>query len=78
MKGSCRALLKKPKQSATTLIKSNIINNKNNIEKELNNELDIYYYKVVNKGFFKKKEVYAINMYTEKVYLINEDSIENY
>lgn len=54
------------------------INNKNNIEKELNNELDIYYYKVVNKGFFKKKEVYAINMYTEKVYLINEDSIENY
>ncbi len=54
------------------------INNKNNIEKELNSELDIYYYKVVNKGFFKKKEVYAINMYTEKVYLINEDSIENY
>ena len=54
------------------------INNKTNIEKELNNELDIYYYKVVNKGFFKKKEVYAINMYTEKVYLINEDSIENY
>ena len=44
----------------------------------LKDDGDIYYYKVVNKGLFKKKEVYIINMYTEKVYLIDNDGIKDY
>ena len=48
------------------------------LDKKLKDDGDIYYYKVVNKGLFKKKEVYIINMYTEKVYLIDNDSIKDY
>ena len=54
------------------------IDNKVDLDKKLKDDGDIYYYKVVNKGLFKKKEVYIINMYTEKVYLIDNDSIKDY
>lgn len=49
-----------------------------NIEEELKNNSDLYYYEVVNKGLFKKKEVYIINMYNKNVYSITSDGIKNY
>lgn len=54
------------------------IDNKVDLEEKLKNDGDVYYYKVVNKGLFKKKEVYIINMYTEKLYLIDDDGIKDY
>ena len=57
---------------------SKYIDKKINIEEELKNSSDLYYYEVVNKGLFKKKEVYIINMYDKKVYSINSDGIKNY
>ena len=39
---------------------------------------DIYYYEIVNKGLFKKKEIYIIDMYTEKVYSVNGNNISEY
>ena len=48
------------------------------LEEKLKNDGDVYYYKVVNKGLFKKKEVYIINMYTEKLYSIDDDGIKDY
>jgi hypothetical protein len=33
---------------------------------------NIYYYISVNKGLFKKKEIYAINMYDKTIYSIND------
>lgn len=47
-------------------------------DKILKDTSDIYYYEVVNKGLFKKKEVYIINMYDKKVYVIDSDGIRNY
>lgn len=47
-------------------------------DKILKDNSDIYYYEVVNKGLFKKKEVYIINMYDKKVYVIDSDGIRNY
>ena len=47
-------------------------------DKILTDNSDIYYYEVVNKGLFKKKEVYMINMYDKKVYVIDSDGISNY
>ena len=54
------------------------IDNQKDLEKQLNNDGDVYYYLIVNKGLFKKKEVYIINMYTEKVYSIDDNGIKNY
>ncbi|WP_286315872.1 UbiD family decarboxylase [Romboutsia ilealis] len=54
------------------------IDNKVDLEEKLKKDGDVYYYKVVNKGLFKKKEVYIINMYTEKLYLIDDDGIKDY
>lgn len=54
------------------------VDNQKGLEKQLNNDGDVYYYEIVNKGLFKKKEVYIINMYTEKVYSIDNNGIKNY
>ena len=54
------------------------IDNQKDLEKQLNNDGDVYYYLIVNMGLFKKKEVYIINMYTEKVYSIDDNGIKNY
>ena len=54
------------------------IDNQKDLEEQLNNDGDVYYYLIVNKGLFKKKEVYIINMYTEKVYSIDDNGIKNY
>ena len=48
------------------------------LDKKIKQDGDIYYYEVVNKGLFKKKEVYIINMYTEQVYSVNDNGIKNY
>lgn len=57
---------------------SKYIDDKIRIDKILKDNSDIYYYEVVNKGLFKKKEVYIINMYDKKVYVIDSDGIRNY
>ena len=54
------------------------IGNKTDLEEMIKNNGDIFYYEFVNKGLFKKKEVYIINMYTEKVYSISNDYISEY
>ncbi|MDO7206386.1 hypothetical protein Q5M85_22060 [Paraclostridium bifermentans] len=36
---------------------------------------DIYYYAVVNRGFFKSKEVYLINPYSKEIYKVDENSV---
>lgn len=54
------------------------IDDETDLDKKLKNDGDLYYYEVVNKGLFKKKEVYIINMYSEEVYLIDDDGIKNY
>lgn len=51
------------------------IDNPTDLEKQLDKDGEIYYYAVVNKGLFKKKEVYIINMYNEKVYSIDSDGV---
>ena len=54
------------------------VNNKVDVDKILGKEADLYYYELVNKGIFRPKQVYLINMYDEKVYLITKDSIVEY
>ena len=54
------------------------VSNKVDVDKILNKEADICYYLLVNKGFFRGKDVYIVNMYSEKVYKITKDSIEEY
>ncbi|MGL6104762.1 UbiD family decarboxylase [Romboutsia sp.] len=68
-------------KSITSIEKERIykyVSNKVDVDKILGKEADLYYYKLVNKGFFKEKQIYIINIYTQKVYLISKDSIINY
>lgn len=51
---------------------------KDSLDKMLEKNKDIYYYALVNKGIFKKKEVYIVNMYNKKVYSTSGDSIKGY
>lgn len=44
----------------------------------LNSNDNLYYYELVNKGFFKPKDVYMINMYTEQIYIISTEKIEEF
>ena len=37
---------------------------------------DIYYYAVVNRGFFKSKQVYLVNPYSKEIYKANEGNIK--
>lgn len=57
---------------------SRYIDNQEDLDEFLGDEKDLYYYEIVNKGWFRSKEVYIINMYTEKVYFISEDNIKEY
>lgn len=54
------------------------IENEEHINKLLDNKQNLYYYEVVNKGFFKPKEVYIINMYNEKIYKLSDEGIKEY
>lgn len=51
------------------------IENKEQLDKLIGKNNDIYYYAVVNRGFFKSKEVYLINPYTKQIYKASEDKI---
>lgn len=57
---------------------SRYIKNKKGLYEILGKNKDLYYYELVNKGLFKEKQVYIINMYTEKVYIISQDKISEY
>ena len=47
------------------------------INKILNNETNLYYYELVDNGWFKRKDVYAINIYTKEIYKISEEDSLN-
>ncbi|MGX9756310.1 UbiD family decarboxylase [Clostridioides difficile] len=51
---------------------------KKSLEELFGKQKNIYYYAVVNKGLFKGKEVYAINIYNEKIYSISEKGLSEY
>ncbi|CEK34269.1 hypothetical protein UMC2_15191 [[Clostridium] sordellii] len=51
------------------------IENKEQLDKFIGKNNDIYYYAVVNRGFFKSKEAYLINPYTKQIYKVSEDKI---
>ncbi|CEO32878.1 Uncharacterised protein [[Clostridium] sordellii] len=51
------------------------IENKEQLDKFIGKNNDIYYYAVVNRGFFKSKEVYLINPYTKQIYKVSADKI---
>ncbi|CEP80187.1 Uncharacterised protein [[Clostridium] sordellii] len=51
------------------------VENKEQLDKFIGKKNDIYYYAVVNRGFFKSKEVYLINPYTKQIYKISEEKI---
>lgn len=44
----------------------------------LGKDKDIYHYAIVNKGFFKKKQVYIVNIYNKKIYSVSNEGIKNY
>lgn len=45
------------------------------VNKFIGKKNDIYYYAVVNRGFFKSKEVYLINPYSKEIYKVDENSV---
>lgn len=68
-------------KSMTSIEKEKVykyISNKIDLDELLGEESNLFYYQLVNKGLFRGKQVYLINMYTNKVYLISKDSIVNY
>lgn len=52
------------------------VDNKDLVDKFIGKKNDIYYYAVVNRGFFKSKEVYLINPYSKELYKVDESSIK--
>ncbi|WP_304340056.1 UbiD family decarboxylase [Metaclostridioides mangenotii] len=54
------------------------IDNDKKIEGILGDKENIYYLAVANQGFFKKKEIYAINIYTKQVYSISNGKLSKY
>ena len=55
-----------------------IINKNINLDKFLGENEGLYYYIMVNKGIFKPKDIYLIDIYSEKIYKISEDKIKEY
>ncbi|MGO0986008.1 UbiD family decarboxylase [Clostridioides difficile] len=54
------------------------VKSKKSLEELFGKQKNIYYYAVVNKGLFRAKEVYAINIYNEKIYSISEKGLGEY
>ncbi|MDB0441602.1 UbiD family decarboxylase [Clostridioides difficile] len=54
------------------------VKSKKSLEELFGKQKNIYYYAVVNKGLFRGKEVYAINIYNEKIYSISEKGLGEY
>lgn len=55
-----------------------IINKNIDFDKFLGKNEGLYYYIMVNKGIFKPKDIYLIDIYSEKIYKISEDKIKEY
>lgn len=54
------------------------VKSKKSLEELFGKQKNIYYYAVVNKGLFRGKGVYAINIYNEKIYSISEKGLSEY
>lgn len=54
------------------------VKSKKSLEELFGKYKNIYYYVVVNKGLFRGKEVYVINIYNEKIYVILENGLNEY
>ena len=54
------------------------VNDNEKLEKVLGPNEDLYYYELVNKGLFKGKDVYIVNMYTEQIYIISQEKISEF
>lgn len=52
--------------------------NSDEVNEFIGDKNDIYYYMVVNKGLFKKKQIYMINVYTKQLYKISDEGIKEY
>lgn len=54
------------------------ISNNSAVDKFINNKNDIHYYLLVNRGIFKSKKLYMINVYTKQLYSIDENGIKKF
>lgn len=54
------------------------VDEKEKFEDLIKKNPNIYYYFIVNKGWFKKKEVCIIDMYSKNIYSVFEDGIKSY
>lgn len=52
--------------------------NSDEVNNFIGNKNDIYYYLVVNRGIFKTKQIYMINVYTKQLYNISEEGINEF
>lgn len=86
--GECSfALENKLKEKDETFKRIEIVSDQNSNKYVKNNQVlkdflksnkNAYYYALVNKGFFKKKELYFIDMYTKNIYKVENDKVVNY
>ena len=54
------------------------VKNSEIVDKFIKNRNDIHYYLVVNRGIFKSKKVYMMNVYTKQIYIIDENGIKGF
>lgn len=52
--------------------------NKDFLEDFFKENNSVYYYAIVNRGIFKAKELYLIDIYTKKIYFVSDNEIVNY
>ncbi|MGL4913920.1 MAG: UbiD family decarboxylase [Romboutsia sp.] len=57
---------------------SRYIKDNEKLEKILGPNKDLYYYELVNKGLFKGKDVYIVNIYTEQIHIISQEKISEF
>ena len=51
---------------------------KNNLNQILKNESHMYHYFEIKKGWFRSKELFAVNMYTQQIHQVENGAIINY
>ena len=54
------------------------VKNSEIVDKFIKNRNEIHYYLVVNRGIFKSKQVYMMNVYTKQIYIIDENGIKGF
>lgn len=54
------------------------IKDSQDIDEVFGDKKNIYYLAVVNKGFFKKKDILAINIYTKQIYDVSDGKLTKY